>query len=143
MKNLIPIPKERVLEFLPYIEKYIKSAMETGSGETTYESLIGRALMNDAVFWLGMDDKKVVGMASTEIIEYPEYKMVHLITVGGDNGFGFEDFHHVLEDYTRLVGATRIQFWGRKGWSRAINKVTGKNDEKYKETYRVFSMSIE
>lgn len=143
MKNLIPIPKEKVLDFLPYIDKYVKGAMESGSGETTYESLIGRALMDTAVFWVAMDGDEVVGMASTEIINYPEYRMLHIITTGGDNGFGFEDYHYVLEEYAKLIKATRIQFWGRKGWTRAVNKIVGKNNEKYKETYRVFSMSIE
>lgn len=145
MKNkLVPMTAGDVLKYLDYSHKYIKPAFQTGTGETTYESLVGRALTGDVMFWMGFNEEdEVIGMASTEILNFPEYKTVHLITIGGENGFGFEDYHKFLEEYAKFIGARDIQFWGRKGWSRAIDKVVGINEEKYKETYRVFSMEIE
>jgi hypothetical protein len=141
--KLLPMSAADVLKYVNYSDSYIKPAMETGTGETTYESLVGKALTEKAIFWMAFNEKdEVVGMASTEIMQFPAYRSVHLITIGGIDGFGFEKYHKFLEDYAKFVGAKDIQFWGRKGWSRAIDKVTGNNDEKYKETYRVFSMEI-
>jgi hypothetical protein len=142
-KKLIALNPEEVLKWLNYAELYIRPAFEKGTGETTFESLIGRALQRDAIFWMGFDEEdKMVGMASTEIMNFPEYRSVHLITIGLEDNSDFEDYHHFLETYAKDIGARDVQFWGRKGWSRSIKKVTGLNDEKYRETYRVFSMEI-
>jgi hypothetical protein len=143
MTKLVPLTVKDTLKYLDYAHKYIRPAFEKGTGETTYESLVGKALTGQAIFWMGFDeDDKVVGMASTEMMEFQEYLSVHLITIGGENGFGFEKYHHFLEAYAKQMNAKDIQFWGRKGWTKAIDKVTGLNEEKYKETYRVFSMEI-
>lgn len=141
-KQLLPVPKEDIMRVFPYVDKYIKPAYDTGSGEQTWETILGRALLGDIVFWLAFNEGKVVGAGSTEIIDFDGYRCVHVITSSTDVGDGFEDYHYAFEDYARRVGAKNVQFWGRKGWSRAVNKITGTNGEKYKEVYRVFSMEI-
>ena len=142
-KQLLPVSVDRLYEILPYVDKYIRPAYETGIGEQSWESLLGRAFLKDIIFWLAFDDGKVVGAASTEVIDFEGYKCVHVITSSTDTGNGFWDYHYAFEDYARAIGAKNVQFWGRKGWSRAVDKITGHlYGEKYKEVYRVFSMEI-
>lgn len=142
MKRLLALPPDKIYEALPYVNKYIKNAYDTGIGEQRWETILGRAFIGDLLFWLAFDDGKIVGAASTEIINFDGYVCVHVITAGTDNGAGFEEFHYCLEDYARSIGAKHLQFWGRKGWSRAADRITGVKGEKYKEVYRVFSMEI-
>lgn len=141
-KRLLFVPPSETYNMLGYIDKYVKIAHAHGIGERSWEQLVGQILMGKVLLWLAFDEGKVVGAATTEIIDYSNYRCVHLITIGADNGAGFEDFHDELERYAEQVDATRIKFWGRKGWTRALNKVTGRNGEKYEEVYRVFSMEI-
>jgi len=143
MKKLLALPTDMICKTMPFLEKYIKNALETGIGETSWETLLGKALLGNTLFWLAFDDGKIVGAASTEILDFDGYRCVHLITSGIDKGFLFEDYHHVIEDHAKSVGARNVQFWGRKGWSRAIGRVTGQSGEKYEEVYRVFSMEID
>lgn len=142
MKRLLALPPDKIYEAMPYVNTYIKPAYDTGVGEQKWETIVGRAFLGDVLFWLAFDDGKIVGAASTELIDFDGYRCVHIITSGTDNFAGFQDYHYAFEDYARQVKATKIQFWGRKGWSKAIDKVEGQNGEKYKEVYRVFSMEI-
>lgn len=142
-KTLLMATPDKILECMPYIDKYVKPAFETGIGEQKWETLLARTLMGDALVWLAFMDGEVVGAATTEIIDFDGYRCVHIITTGTDNHVGFEDFHIFLYDYAKKVDCKNLQFWGRKGWSRAINKLDGAKGEKYKEVYRVFSMEIE
>lgn len=141
-KRLLPVLPENIYDMMGYVDKYVKPAYDTGNGERTWGTLVAQLLLGQVILWLSFDNDKVVGAGTTEIIDYSGYRMVHVITYGGDNGAGFEDFHVGVENYARGVGARDIQFWGRKGWSRSINKVTGTKGEKYREVYRVFSMEI-
>lgn len=142
-KVLLPVTKDKIYEIFPYIDKYIRPAYETGIGESTWESLLGRAFLGDALFWLAFNEGKVVGAASSEVIDFDGYRCVHVITASTDTGDGFWDYHYAFEDYARSIGAKNVQFWGRQGWSRAADKITGhKYGEKYREVYRVFSMEI-
>jgi len=142
-KKLLFVPTSETYNMLGYIDKYVRPAHDTGVGERSWETMVGHILTGNILLWLAFTDGKVVGAATTEIIDYPSYRCVHLITVGTDNGAGFQDWHHYLEDYAKRIGAQRINVWGRKGWSRALNIVAGVNNEKYEEVYRVFSMEIQ
>ncbi len=142
-KKLIPIPSDRLVEYVPLINKYVKPAFETGIGEKTYEQLIGLAMLGQVTVWAAFNDDALVGMATTEITDFPAYRSVHIITAGTDLDAGFGEFHLFLQDYAASIGARNLQFWGRKGWTRAIDKIPGRNGEQYKEVYRVFSMEIE
>jgi hypothetical protein len=142
-KQLLRVNTEKLYEVLPYVDKYIKPAYHTGIGEQSWESLLGRAFLGDVIFWLAFDDGVVVGAGSTEVIDFDGYRCVHVITSSTDTGNGFWDYHYAYEEYARQIGAKHVQFWGRKGWSRVVDKITGQTyGEKYKEVYRVFSMEI-
>ncbi len=143
MKNLVLIPPEELVKVTGLLEEYVKPAMESGNGETSYHSIVGKGLIGTVHFWACMDDGKLMGITTTEFIQYEGYKTLHGITVGLKDGSGFEDWHYGLEDIAREHGCRNVQFWGRLGWSRAIKKVVGKNQEKYKEIYRVFSMELD
>jgi len=143
MKELILLPEDKILTMMPLVTKYVYPAFLTGQGETSYESLISKALVGRVQFWVAMEDDVATGMASTEIMDYEGYRTLHSITTGGDNGFGFEDYHHKLEEFAKHHGCRNVQFWGRKGWTKAVERITGINGEKFKETYRVFSMELQ
>ena len=142
-KKLLLIPTSDILKLMPYIDKWIYPAYDTGIGEQKWETIVARALVGEVIFWLAFLDEKPVGAASTEVINFDGYKCVHIITSGTENNVGFEDYHAFLYDYAQAIGARNLQFWGRKGWSRAKDKIEGRKGEKYDEVYRVFSMEID
>lgn len=136
------IPPADMVHLMPLFEKYVNQAFHSGNGETSYASLIGKGLKGEAHFWALMEDEVCHGVCTTEFAVYDGYTCLHLITLGTDNKSNWQDWHHLLEDFSRHHGCREIQFWGRKGFSRAIDVVTGSKQEKYKEIYRVFSMEL-
>jgi len=142
-KELVLIPLTDIIKLMPLIEKYTREAHATGTEETTYEHLISKALVGNVQIWALMDEEdKCRGIGTTEFSHYDNYKSLHLITLGTDNNSSWEDWHTGLEEFAKTYGCKDIQIWGRKGWSRALDKVDGINKEKYRETYRVFSMEL-
>lgn len=141
-KKLLLVPVQDLTTIMPYILKYVKPAYDTGIGETRWETLLGRAFLGEVQIWLAFNDGKIVGAASTEHITFDGYMCLHVITSSTDVGDGFEDYHYAFEEYGRHIGAKNVQFWGRKGWSRAVNRIEGRKGEKYDEVYRVFSMEL-
>lgn len=143
-KELVLIPITEIIKFLPLIQQFSREAHASGTGETTYEQMISKALVGDVQIWALMDEEdKCRGICTTEVAHFYNYRTLHLITLGTDNTSPWEDWHHYLEDFAKSCGCRNIQTWARKGFSRALDRVTGKNEQKYRETYRVFSMELD
>ena len=143
-RRLLPLPPEKILDNFEVVNQYVKPAYDTGTGEHTWEQFVARLLVGSIKLWIGLDENgKLEGAATTEVIDFPGYRTVHLLTTSTQfNLLAYPEYHYAIEDEARLVGAKNIQFWGRKGWSKAIDKVTGQKGEKYNEVYRVFSMEL-
>lgn len=143
-KELVMIPPTDIIKLMPLIEKYTREAHATGTCETTYEHMMGKALVGNVHIWALMDEEdKCRGICTTEFAQYDAYLSLHLITLGTDNSSPWEEWHFGLEEFAKKHGCKDIQLWGRKGWSRALDKITGQGKEKYRETYRVFSMELD
>ena len=142
-KQLVKLPIENILEAMPLIEKWVPKAFNTGAGETSYESLIGKSLIGTVQVWVSLDDGVPKGITTTELIEYESYRALHVITTGGENGYGFEDYHYALEDFAKAMSCKDIQFWGRPAWSKAADRINGPQGENYKAISNVFSMEFD
>ena len=142
-KEVTLLSTKEVLKEFDVIRGYIEKAHGHGSNESSIEQMLGEILTGDINVWVARDnDSKIICVGTTTILNYKNYKAVHLITIGGDAGVDYPEFHKTIEGYARWIKAKRIMFWGRKGWLRAIKKVVGAKDEIYKETYTVMSMEI-
>lgn len=142
-KNMLFVPKETIWEVMPLIEKYVRPAYNTGAGEQRWETIMGRMFLGEVYLWILFENGEPRGAVTTEVIEFDGYRCLHVITTGTDTGAHFEDWHDTLYQHALDLNVKNIQFWGRKGWSRAVNRLEGRNNEKYNEVYRVFSMEID
>ena len=106
--------------------------------------MMGKILTGDIQVWVAHDEEGNINcVGTTEFMRYPTYRALHVITLGGEIGVDYGNLHKPIEDYARHYGCKCLIFWGRKAWERASDKMTGRNGEKYKETYRVFAMELE
>ena len=142
-KELVMIPPTDIIRLLPIMEKYTREAHATGTNETTYESMIGKALVGNVHIWALMDEEdKCRGICTTEFAYYENYVSLHLMTLGTDNSSTWDQWHDQLMKFAKVHKCKDIQVWGRKGWARALDRIEGPEKEKYRETYRVFSMEL-
>ena len=145
MQVILLTPKQ-VVEHWRTIESAIASALKSSVGEsTTYDYLTWLQDPEHYQCWAVQDEEKIVNISITKINTYATHKSLHLITTTGINGGRWDTYkeaHHTIEDYARSKGCRRIEMYGRKGWSRVLNKLEGAQNEKYKEVYVVHSMEL-
>jgi hypothetical protein len=144
MSDAILLSREQALDHMDTLIKYIKVAHATGYNETSMTDLLGKILVGNIQAWVGLDDNDEINcVGTTEFLQYPNYKALHLITLGGEAGVNLVKLHKPIEAFAREQGCKCVMFWGRKAWERASVRLEGDNGEKYKETYRVFAMELE
>lgn len=59
----------------------------------------------------------------TEVTDYPARRVLHVFLAGGDIK-GVVALEPEVEAYARLMGCTRIQMFGRKGWAHVAKHWT-------------------
>ena len=145
MEVILLTPKQ-VVDHWRTIEPAIASALKSSVGEsTTYDYLTWLQNPDYYQCWAVEEEGVIVNVSITKINSYATHKSLHLITTTGINGGRWDTYkeaHHTIEDYARQKGCRRIEMYGRKGWSRVLGKLTGAQNEKYKEVYVVHSMEL-
>ena len=68
--------------------------------------------------WMGAN-----GCAVTEIIVYPNKKVLHVFLAGGDKGYGIKqitDMHDDAMAWGKQQGCDGMTVAGRKGWKKVL-----------------------
>lgn len=117
------LPKDQVLKYWPTISGYLEQVLEHGHYESSLVDYMKKILNDQAQCWvLTNDNFDIVGVGLTQIIEYAQYKSLHLIGYSGSN---FEEQSKVfptVEHFAKCMGCTKIEQWGRPGWAKALPK---------------------
>lgn len=143
--RLFSLRPEQVLEHWPLLKKHTDAALSYSGGEQTSFDLFRQAMREDIIFLVIVDDTGLITSSmSARIIEYPQKKVFQITTLGGSvkDWRGWESNFHQLEDFVRGLGCTAIRAWGRKGWSRRLNKLIAKKGTSFEPLYTVYSMEI-
>ena len=143
MLKLVLLTPENIVEYWHLIKESIEDALKKGTGESSLFDIYKKLINGNAQAWVVLkDDKDMVAVATTEFIEWSQYKSLHLITVTGEGWDEYKYLHAELEQFAKDSGCKDVQVWGRKGWEKKLEKLDGKNGSKYKHTYSVFSMEV-
>lgn len=66
-----------------FAEPYIKRALDHAAGEINCDDLRKSCMERDVQLWLVACGERIVGAATTEIVQYPHRKHCRIITVAG------------------------------------------------------------
>lgn len=101
-------------------EPWVRSAVEYALLETV-ESYKARCLGRTAQLWLIRDKDRVAGAAITEVYDTPAGLTCAVPVVAAES---LEDVlapcFVIIESWARAEGCTRLQGYGRLGWTRAL-----------------------
>ena len=75
------------------------------------------------------------GCAVTEIIAFPQKKVLHIFLAGGEMD-QIIDMDSSAVEFAKMNGCTGMSIAGRKGWSRVLK------DKGYEEAYTVLTKDI-
>ena len=135
MKSVLLKPEE-CREHTETIRKWVDVSMSFSSGERTVEQLLELLYEGKAQCWCVIDGESIVNVATTEILEYPNKKVLHIITSTGVDWEHHKQEHKHLEDFASMLGCQSISVWGRRGWERKLG------DLGYEHTYSVFEKKL-
>lgn len=116
------IPKHSVVWYWDAVRPFIESALKYESGEREPDDILTAILRRDAQLWI-VKDPMIVGVAVTEVIQYPRAKFVLVdVFAGQEMARWFEVWHESIRNWAKEQGADGLKIMGRKGWSRRLRE---------------------
>ena len=98
--------------------EWIQSALDKGGDTHNFKDVVDGIMKGDFQLWLGAN-----GCAVTEIVVYPNKKVLHVFLAGGDQGQGIEqitDMHDDAMAWSKQQGCDGMTVAGRKGWKKVL-----------------------
>jgi len=121
LKKATIVPKEHIADVWEDIEEYVKNCAKYTYGRFTEQDILRDVLLKDQQLWISFDieTKVIVGFLITEVIEYPQTKMLMLHFTGGkDFKSWVPDGLPKIQKFARDNGCIRIESRGRSGWEK-------------------------
>jgi len=97
---------------------WIESALKKGGNTHDFKDIVDGVMSGDFQLWMGSN-----GCAVTEIVVYPNKKVLHVFLAGGDQGQGIEqitDMHDDAMAFGKQQGCIGMTVTGRKGWKKVL-----------------------
>ena len=136
MRSVVLMPDECRVEEAK-IRPWIEAAMSYSAGERTVDQILELLYVGKAQCWVVLSGEDIVNVATTEIIDYPNKRVLHIITSTGIDWENHKQEHKELEDFAKALGCQSISVWGRRGWERKLHTLG------YEHTYSVFEKKIQ
>ena len=98
--------------------EWIQSALNNGGPPPAFNDIVDGIISGNMQRWLGAN-----GCAITEIVVYPNKKVLHVFLAGGDKGLGIEqitDMHDDAIEFGKQQGCVGMTVTGRKGWKKVL-----------------------
>jgi len=109
---------------------WLEAAIERAGGTHTLSDVVQSVVEGKMQFWPAPR-----GCAVTEIIKYPQKKVLHIFLAGGDMD-QILDMDSSAVEFAKMNGCTGISIAGRRGWKRVLK------NKGYEETFTVLGKDI-
>jgi hypothetical protein len=98
--------------------KWIQSALDKGGDTHDFKDIVDGVISGHMQLWSGAN-----GCAVTEIIVYPNKKILHVFLAGGTQGHGIDqitDMHDSAVTFAKENGCEGMSVSGRAGWKKIL-----------------------
>lgn len=119
-----------IVEELKRCQPWIESALERSGGTHVFSDIVQAVVEGKMQFWPAPR-----GCAVTEIVSYPQKKVLHIFLAAGELD-QIVDMDDSAVEFAKINGCTGMSIAGRKGWARVLK------DKGYQETYTVLGKDI-
>ena len=131
------ITSQYVEQAWEYVEGYIADALKHGIGEYLPEDIKTACKEQRMQLWIKYEEDKVKGAFVTQILKYPQMKILLVLLLGGNEFIKWRDeVDEVLQRFGKEHNCKFVEFFGRKGWGNYLKDIN------YKEQVRMFSKEI-
>jgi len=131
------ITSDYVEQAWEYVEDYIADSLKHGVGEYTTDDIKQLCQSKQMQLWIKWDDEEVKGAFVTQILNYPQMKILLVLLLGGNDFIKWRDeVDEVLLKFGKEHNCKYVEFFGRKGWTKFLKDIN------YKEQVRMLSKEI-
>ena len=132
------VPAEMLDQVWESVFDYLVPAVERSHGRWSMDSLKEAILQGTQQLWVVYEgDQPIKGVATTEIQDYPNKRMLAIQYLGGRdlNGWAFSMLE-ILENFAKATQCQGIEATARKGFWKWMK------DYEYQNAYTVFEKEI-
>jgi hypothetical protein len=120
---------DNVAPLLATVTQHAEGEMEP---DDYLESLTHGAMQ----LWIAIEEKKIIIAMVTQIIPYPQKKVLRVIAIAGEKFMeAHSQFNDIVETFAIRVGCSSMELWGRKGWKKMLPE--------WKDSYIVFTKDLQ
>ncbi len=112
-------------EDVPYIwddvAPMLARVTERSEGELEADDYLEPLSSGLMQLWIVTEDKEITMSMVTQIIYYPQKKVLRTIALAGENFKEVHDnFIDLVESFAIRLGCSSLELWGRKGWKKML-----------------------
>ena len=112
----------------------LDTVKEHTEGELETDDFLEPLTHGDMQLWIATEGSKVHGVMVTQLIPYPQKKILRVISLAGDNFEELREFQEMIEAFAVKAGSTALEMWGRKGWKKLLPD--------WEDTYVVYTKDL-
>ena len=116
------------------VAPFLARVSEHTEGELEPDDYIEPLTHGDMQLWIATENKEIIAVLITQIISYPQKRILRLISLAGDNFSRFKGCLDMVESFAISNHCTALEMWGRKGWKRLLPD--------WKDSYIVYTKDI-
>jgi len=110
------------LKYWDFIKDDIELALKHDGGRVNIDDMYKFIVNKDVQLW-AIHDGDIHAVMTTQIINYPQLKVVNIFTVTGKQAETWLDLLiETVTAWAKQQGCTAMEFTGRKGWEKLLNK---------------------
>lgn len=120
------------------IRALLERALDHSLKETSVDDMMSMIVTGHAQLWGVFDeDEELVASATTQVVQYGQYKAVRVVTLAGERMNEWMDLlDSTLNTFAKEQGAARMEAVGRHGFERKLRAIN------YKPTYLVLTKEL-
>lgn len=136
--NAYYLSKEQLDRYWNTAEPFLQAGLLVSEGELDVKQmkLLARQGLMQILLIIDQEDM-VRGAIATEIVNYPNYKAINIVSYGGYNLFASEEDFEYLKDEFRKAGFSKIQGWCKPAQARLFKSRYG-----FDSPYEMIRMSL-
>lgn len=131
------IPPQYVDSCWSKIEGFIQKAAKYTYGRYTTDNIYDMVVEGDYQLWVAVEDAQFKGAVVTNIITYPQKKVLGMQFCGGEELVKWKQpMLDLLRRFAKDVGCESIESTGRPGWAKVFQ------NDGYKATWVTYELPL-
>ena len=119
MKAQIVQPED-IAHIWEQVAPLLDRAKEHSEGEAEPDDFLEPLTHGDMHLWIFTEESSLHSAMITQIIVYPQKKILRVISIAGAEFEKLRQFNDVVESFAIKTGCTGLELWGRKGWKKLL-----------------------